>query len=804
MADIRSFDLETHLIGPGAVYPKPVCATFAERNGGYEPHTALVSNGDECWPKTFEEMLTWLEEDETRQIVAHNGHGFDEPVVAVHFPHLISRIFRALERGQFRDTITREKLLNLALNGVVDYYFTPDGQAKQIRYNLATLAAKYLGVDRTAVKGTDAEGNVLRTDVWRNNFRTLDGVPSDKYPPDASQYALEDARDTLLIYYAQQSVARDKFVLPGAVGHDGQPFDVFRTEPLHVGAMFCLSLASYEGFRVDPAEVAILEAAVAKATQPEQIELLFSSGLFSRPLPPRPYKNGAKNEDGTPKMVAAEPAHRSNKKLLEFVVSTWEKNQFCDEGPTDQNVHGCVNFGKECLQHGLPPLKHTEPSKKFPKTPENPLGGQISCDGEVIADLSTFDPVLGQYERYQGIQKLMTLEIPRLQDALKHGGTIHPSFDEFKKTGRTSSRRSKFFPSVNIQQIPRGIDIEEMGPDCKPLLDDKGKPRVIKVEPRHSYLPSRPGWVLVSIDYSSIELVSLASTLKRVLGYSTMLEKNNAGHDLHSFLGAQLARGLDSHFAEFCRDMRASQLDDIYKLFISLKAGSSDEKKFFKSWRTFAKPVNLGFPGGLGLRTFIIYAKKLYGVVIQGLEQAKQFREIFFMAFPEIREYLNDYVRNELKDDDPVSEKHPFSYWSPLGAYRTRCSFTEGANGFALQTPAAEGMKLALWRVQRACWDPEVKSCLYGCRVNAAIHDEVLISIPNDQWMHERAFEASRLWIEGMNVICPDAVVRAEPAAMHRWDKNGEPVYSKSDKRLRVWEPKGKYETDENGRLWTA
>lgn len=783
-------DLETWPIGPGAVYPKPVCITMALRDEkGALGSPWLVANGDLEWEKTVEGLFDWLDEDVTREMVWHNGHGFDLPDIAIWFPRLISRIFAVLDREQVRDTITREKLLNLAMHGVVDHYFTPDGQQRDISYRLASLVARHLGLDRTAVKGVDKDGNQVRTDVWRLNFNSLDGKPSREYPVEASNYALEDALDALRVSIEQDLLAHREFVANGAVGHDGGPFDVFKTEPLHVGAMFCLSLATYEGFGVDEAVVSDMESSVAKALRPEQTELLFESGLFSRPQPARPYKNGALNEDGTPKMKSAEPAHKSNKKLLELVVKTWAANHLCDED-------GCKDRGRECDRHGLPPLKRTEPSKTH-------KDGQISCDGEVISDLAPFDPVLAQYEHWQTLQKLVTLEIPRLREALRHGGTIHPAFDEFKKTGRTSSRRSKMFPSVNIQQIPRGVEVEERGSDGKPILDVKGKPKVIRIEPRHAYVPRRPGWVLVSIDYSFIELVTLAQQTKRVIGYSVLLDKINKGFDPHAFLGAQLAHGLDADFAEYCRSQSAQEPDDIYRLFRSLKGASDEEKRFYKTWRTFSKPVGLGFPGGLGPRTFVIYAKKLYGIIIKSIDQAKSFREVWAATFPENREYLNRYIRDELRDEQHTKEdRERFAYFSPLGAYRAKCSFTEAANGFALQTPSAEGMKLALWRVQRACWDETQKSCLYGCRTVAAIHDELLITMPDDQWLHERAMEASRLWIEGMNIICPDALVKAEPAAMRRWDKNAEPVYSRQDKKLRVWEPTVKYVTDEDGRLW--
>lgn len=835
--DCLGFDQETYRIGPGAPFPKPVCATFARRTGPIEAGTLLprdvtswlVANGDPEWVRTHEGIYRWLDEDPafapggdgvaTRELVCHNGHGFDLPVEALHIPSLISAIFRALYRGQVRDTMTREKLLNLAVAGVVDYYFTPDGQARDVSYRLAALVLKWLRIDRNAQKGADAEGKRTREDTWQLNFNTLDGLPRSQYPVDASDYAIHDAVDALRVKEEQDHFAWRYFGSRGARGHDGGPFDVFRTEALHVGAMFCLSLGTYEGFGVDAAVVEDMDQKVATALRPEQTHLLFESDLMSRPEPARPYVNNTKHkaggepctcaapthEPGTLKWKHPEPVHLSKKKLLELVVKTWAANRLCDEDD-------CPKRGGECERHGLGPLKRTDPSKTFPD-------GQISCDGEVIADLAPFDlpdqggtGVLAQYDHYTIVGKLQTLEIPRLREALAHGGVIHPNFDEFKKTGRISSRRSKFYPSINIQQIPRGVVVDELDAQSKPVMltvknkdgTEKKVKKTIKIEPRHAYIPRRPGWVLISIDYSFIELVTLAQTTKRVIGYSVLLDKINKGMDPHAFLGAQMAYAIDADFAECCRIQGKNEPDDVYRLFVQLKAGSDEEKAFYKTWRNFAKPTGLGFPGGLGARTFISYAKKLYGITIKSIEQAKQFKAIWINAFPENGDYLNRYVRDHLRDEiHSDGERERFAYFSPLGAYRARCSFTEVANGFALQTPAAEGMKLAYFNLQRACWDPDMKSCLYGCRGLAAVHDELLLSVPKDQYLHERAFEASRIWIAGMNQVCDEALVKADPAAMTRWDKGAEMVLG-PDERLRVWSPDEKYKMDDKERLRSA
>ena len=770
-----AWDLETWLIGPGAVFPKPVCATFCRRDTQGNLVSSLVSNGDPDWVQQIEGIFDWLEQDPAREAVGHNLMGFDLPVLAIHFPYLISRIFNALERGQIRDTQNRGKLLNLAMRGVVDKYYTPDGEKKDIKYSLSNLVAKYLGKDRSAAKGIDANGKQIKEDIWRLNFKSLDGMASKDFPKEARDYALEDADDALLVCEAQDSEARDQF--KDFLGHDGKPFDVFKTESLHIAAMFGLSLATYEGFGIDEDVVKFMEGEIVKALRPEQTELLYSSGLYDRATPEtsRTLKNGKV------RVTAAKPHKLNTKPLAELVVKVHNANKNCDE-------EGCPSFGKDCHIHGLGPLKKTET-------------GKISCDYEVISELAAFDEVLEQYERLKSIQKISTNEVPKLREALDHGGTIHAPFQELKKTGRTSSNGSNLYPSVNIQQVPRGIMIDEMGPDGQPVLAADGKVKTIKIEPRNAYKARQPGWVLISIDYGFLELCTSAQVVKNVTGHSTLLDKINKGFDPHAFLGSQLAYGLDKDFSDHCREIKAVLPDDIYKVFESLKGAGDEHKKFYKTWRNFSKPTGLGYNGGLGAKTLVAVAKKVYGVEIKSVELAKSFKEIWLKAFPEMRTYLNDYVPNTLGDRaKPQTERARYRYFSPLGMFRNKTTFTEAANGFALQTPSAEGFKVALFDLQRACWDIEKKSCLYGCRLVAAIHDECLISMPEDQWLHERAMEASRIWIDGMRFITPDVNVRAEPAAMRRWNKSAEYVLG-PDERLRVWEPTVKYKTDSKGRL---
>lgn len=739
--ELVAFDLETHVMCPTAVLPRMVCLTRAWREHD-DLETDLVSNGDPDLLAVIEGMLDDAIAGKIR-LVGHNVGGFDLPDIFVNYPHLISKIFRVLELGRVHDTLVREKLLNLADHGQIDDLFLPDGSSRKIRYGLGDLVAKYLGFDRTSVKDKDAE------DRWQLNFGSLDGVPSSSFPSDAADYARTDSADALLVFEAQERLAAEKF--RGAIGHDGKPFDVFRTEPLHVGAMFCLALMTATGFRIDQAEVARMRARVEAELTPERARILVDAGLLTPAQPPRPYKNGARDADGTPKMVPAEPEHLNAKALRALVERT-------------------------CLENKVS-VRRTDPSSKFPE-------GQISADAEVISDLARFSPVLAEYEHRQGLQKLVTLEIPKLETFLVDGRpeserivvqTIHPNYDFLKRTGRTSSFAGKWYPSINVQQVPRAFDLEDG----------------TKIEPRNCYLPRTEGWVLFTVDFAFIELATAAQICFNTFGQSVLRDKINAGYDVHGYLGAQLAYEIENDFYQCCKDVlgNACDRDGIYKVFASLKSGSKEEREFHSKYRNFAKPTGLGFFGGLSHETLLSYAKSTYGIIIPSVEMGKRFKEIWKEVIPEGPAWL-DYISEKCIDTvNTVDQDHPvYAGFSPLGMWRAGMNWCAAANSGALQTPTGEGAKISIINVSRACYDSTLDSCLYGMHPLAWVHDEFILEGPEDEFMHERASEISRIMIESMGVICPDVKISVEAAIARRWSKRAKPVFK--DDRLQVWEAK--------------
>jgi hypothetical protein len=213
-------------------------------------------------------------------------------------------------------------------------------------------------------------------------------------------------------------------------------------------------------------------------------------------------------------------------------------------------------------------------------------------------------------------------------------------------------------------------------------------------------------------------------------------------------------------------------------------------KKAAKNIRNLAKPTGLGYPGGLGPATMVVYAKANYGVEIS-LEESEDLREIWRDTYTEMPEYFNLINRDirfrdahnkvKLREDNdgkPIFG-YPNAYDTPgFERHRANCSYCETANGASMQSLSADGAKRALAWLGRACYGglPEDNpySILDGSLMAGFIHDEYLIDVVDDMLVTHKAKAVSRLVCDAMSVHMPDVSIGADPALMRRWTKAAE------------------------------
>lgn len=357
---------------------------------------------------------------------------------------------------------------------------------------------------------------------------------------------------------------------------------------------------------------------------------------------------------------------------------------------------------------------------------------------------------------------------------------INPETNVLVVTGRTSYRKP------NLQNQPR-------------------KGRV-----RECYVP-RPGSLMASVDYSTLELCTLSQVCLWWVGYSNMAEAINAGRDLHD---------------QFAARIRALTYEEQHA---QLKAGD----KTAKNMRQLSKAPNFGLPGGLGAFKLVLYARQAYSASfceLSGRAQpgecgkvkitdersgkracaacvdvAKELRSLWFQEWPEVSDYhaiITTLTEGPL--GGAVQVPGPEGPGAPgMGLTRGRCGFCDGANN-GFQGLAARGGKTALYNVARLAYtDPS--SPLWGVRPLVFIHDEILAEVP-EPTAHEAAHAISDVMVATMREFTPDVTITAPPALMRQWFKGAEPTYLCPEhgrqvepaavcctrRRLVPWEPKAK------------
>ena len=207
--------------------------------------------------------------------------------------------------------------------------------------------------------------------------------------------------------------------------------------------------------------------------------------------------------------------------------------------------------------------------------------GQVSIRREDWNDLLDQVEFAQEWFEYKGLCKI-NQAIPSLDE-----DRLHPKYDILKVTGRTGCSRP------NMQNIPREDEFRQI------IVPSKGN-------------------LLLAVDYSFVELVTLAATCRCRYGVSKLGDLIEQGKDPHCFTASILLE---------------QDLDDFMRLKV-------DDPEQFKLWRQRAKPINFGVPGGMSVKSLVEYARIKYGVGFT-IEQAQEFsRKLTEETYPELQRYL--------------------------------------------------------------------------------------------------------------------------------------------------------------------
>ncbi len=361
-----AIDFETHLFGPGNMAPKPVCLTYCEQG---KPTPGIL----ECWDgPAGNSALNYLQNlfaDSQAVVVGHNL-AFDTSVACERWRALVPAIWNAYEEGRCVDTGLTQRL--------IDYYL----DARRPRYSLGALCETHLGV-----KLDKAE------DGWRMRYAELDGVPLHNWPERAAKYALEDARNTLLLLEE----------LLGQAETIGYRLPTLAKETTWD---FCLRQASNRGLVIDSKRASDFLEYCQKEQDRFRLKL-FEAGVirFKRKGDQRLFEAGAKFS------YFKQDAFSKNTK--------WVRDQIENTlgADADRTATGLIAANKRALE---------------------------KCKSR--SDEGWFDDHL----QYDGVTKVINTYAQKLAT----NALIHPGFNVI---GARSSRVSSFKPNIQNQPRKKGI-----------------------------------------------------------------------------------------------------------------------------------------------------------------------------------------------------------------------------------------------------------------------------------------------------------------------------------------------------------
>lgn len=358
--------------------------------------------------------------------------------------------------------------------------------------------------------------------------------------------------------------------------------------------------------------------------------------------------------------------------------------------------------------------------------------------------LETGDPVLETYVSYKSALKTLNSDIKAYEQGVEF--PLHTRFESLAATGRTTSS------APNIQNVrwnfPERCTVcrsRKCGPGH--ICQDCGGKTEYPPGIRECFIP-RPGHVILAADYDGLELRTLAQCCLSLVGESRLAGILNAGGDPHMAVASQIL-GLP---LDYCLEHKK---DDRIQLA-----------------RQTGKVANFGFPGGLGAKTFVLFARMNYGVRLTE-DEAGKLKKTWIETFPEFRRYFK-YINTLEQPDETYAVEHLISR-----RLRSGCFYPVACNS-PFQGLGADATKAAGYLISRACYYDR-ESPLFGCGIINYIHDEFLVEVPVDSdGRYTRANKAAAELVHLMQVgaapYLPDVPATATPLLMARWSKRAKPI----------------------------
>lgn len=288
----------------------------------------------------------------------------------------------------------------------------------------------------------------------------------------------------------------------------------------------------------------------------------------------------------------------------------------------------------------------------------------FSTDASVLSELAHKYPIADLILKYRQLVKLKSTYVDTLPQLINvNTGRVHTTFNQtVASTGRLSST------DPNLQNIPVRTDI--------------GK------EIRKAFIPSNDSNIIISADYSQIEL--------RVMAYisqdKNLIDAFKNGLDIHSATAAILFN---------------KSLDEIDS-----------------NMRRVAKTVNFGILYGLG--SFGLSQR--LGI---SRKEAADIIDNYFNKYPAIRDYINntiEFVRKNGYAETLCGRRRYFEDINSKNA-NLRAAAERAAINMPIQGTASDMIKIAMIHIHK-----RLLSEAFRTRMIMQVHDELVFDAPEQEY----------------------------------------------------------------------
>ncbi|MDD7089111.1 MAG: DNA polymerase I [Bacteroidales bacterium] len=296
---------------------------------------------------------------------------------------------------------------------------------------------------------------------------------------------------------------------------------------------------------------------------------------------------------------------------------------------------------------------------KLSAKPKKNAGGTYSTDETTLMDIYDKHPIVEEILEFRAVKKLLSTYIEPFPDYVNpEDGKVHTTFNQaLTATGRLSSS------NPNLQNIP--------------IRSERGK------EIRKAFVPSAPDGMILSADYSQIEL--------RIMAHLSGDE-----HMVNAF-----RNGVDVH---------AATASKIFKV---------PHEDVTQEQRRIAKTANFG----------IIYGISSFGLAQRlriGRNEAKKIIDDYFASFPSIIAYIEKVKADARKNGYVETLFHRRRYLPDINSKNStlRSLAERNAVNAPIQGTAADIIKLAMIAVDGKMTEAGLES-----KMVLQIHDELLFDV---------------------------------------------------------------------------